>query len=603
MPAPGLDRFFDPARLVVVSTHDAPAGPDTAAENPDSTPSWRYPGVEHTHVTPAEVGDAPLHPEDLLVVSGDESVQRRVLETLPGSEVNTILLTGGREERGSALESAIRELDARVLGPGAQVRLPAGPSGAPPQDHSVAPRSDRVEDRIAVVTTDPLVAASIEAWAADRGIPLGPVVGTGAELDVGFGEMGAALAEQDSTALVLGRTPVVRSDVVGAFRGVDSETPVAVYPGNGPDLETDAGVAVPGGHVSQELLSQAGMVPVESLERMLDGGPALANQPLPDPASVVVVSNAGGPGVMGIDAVGASGLDVARLTEETIEVLEADVPDHGSAHNPLDLLADSGIDVFEAALDASLEDENVGAAVVLSAPSAIFSFEELAEIIVDARRRHELPIVTALMGGSRTEQPAEILRAAGIPNYFDPYRAVGALDLLGRHAETGPMRYRGAEDRLGFDDERRAELAAVEERVVMQSDEAGDFLEALGVDDVRTVAGDGVEVFLEGIRCPNRGPVVATGVPEFAAAVGDVAVRGVPLARRDAVEMLEGLRAAPVLQGARGREATNTRPVREAILGLSALLERRPALGRVSTSLTLGREGASVDQLIIEPGP
>ncbi len=592
-----LDRFLDPDRIVVVSsplTDEDPA----EVESESVAQPWAYPGVEAVVVEPSGVSEVSFSSGDLVTVDTPLTDQAAIVEAIADEPVEAVLLTGGEPgvDVPETLERAIRGAPSRLLGPGACVEIP-GNSAVP------AGGTGNGSSEIAILAHDRYVGRSIAGWATANDMALGPVVGVGAGIDVSFGEMSAMMAARAANDLVLGRSRRVDSGIVESFRGIDSETPVAVYPGSGAGLETHTGSEIQGADVARSILEQAGMVPVDSLEGMLDGGPALATQPLPDPTSVVVVSNAGGPGVMGIDAVGASGLDVARLTDQTIARLEEVVPGHGSARNPLDLLADSGIRAFEEALEASLADENVGAAVVMSAPSAIFSFEELAEIIVAARRRHELPIVTALMGGSRTEGPAEILREAGIPNYFDPYRAVGALDLLRRHASTVPMRHRSATVPDGYDDGGVDESLPKDGQLELAGADSVFFVESLGVEDVVPEEREdpaGIEMFVAGRRCPNRGPVVATGVSTFSQAVGDASVRGVPLGSGDAEAMLEELRAAPVLKGARGRAATNTEPVRTVLHGLSTLLFREPGVELVSLpSVTVSRMGLQVGRVEI----
>lgn len=64
----------------------------------------------------------------------------------------------------------------------------------------------------------------------------------------------------------------------------------------------------------------------------------------------------------------------------------------------------------------------------------------------------------------------------------------------------------------------------------------------------------GVEMVVGGVVDPQFGPMVMVGLGGvFIEILKDVAVRICPIERRDAIEMIEGLRGAPLLKGARGR--------------------------------------------------
>jgi acyl-CoA synthetase (NDP forming) len=77
---------------------------------------------------------------------------------------------------------------------------------------------------------------------------------------------------------------------------------------------------------------------------------------------------------------------------------------------------------------------------------------------------------------------------------------------------------------------------------------------------IQQMAGEGIEllVLLVGVtRDPILGPAVTVGMGGvFTEILADVAVRPLPLDRRDAREMLAGLRGAKLLRGARGKPAS-----------------------------------------------
>jgi succinyl-CoA synthetase beta subunit len=75
---------------------------------------------------------------------------------------------------------------------------------------------------------------------------------------------------------------------------------------------------------------------------------------------------------------------------------------------------------------------------------------------------------------------------------------------------------------------------------------------------VEEMAASGVEVLVGGIVDPVFGPAVLVGLGGiFTEILDDIAMRICPVSKRDAVDMISELRAAPMLLGARGRPPVN----------------------------------------------
>ena len=102
------------------------------------------------------------------------------------------------------------------------------------------------------------------------------------------------------------------------------------------------------------LFAQCGVLRVESLEELFDYALAFANQPLPRGNRVAIVTNAGGLGIMAVDASVRYGLEIAALNEATTEKLRQGLPPAANIHNPVDVLGDGKEDRYRVALDSVL---------------------------------------------------------------------------------------------------------------------------------------------------------------------------------------------------------------------------------------------------------
>jgi acetyltransferase len=92
----------------------------------------------------------------------------------------------------------------------------------------------------------------------------------------------------------------------------------------------------------------------------------------------------------------------------------------------------------------------------------------------------------------------------------------------------------------------------------------------------------GVEMLLGAVRDPQFGPVVMVGVGGIHVEIfDDTATRLAPIDRDEARRMLDELRLAPVLRGARGRPAVDVAAVADALVRLGALMRAVPRLAEL----------------------
>ena len=104
------------------------------------------------------------------------------------------------------------------------------------------------------------------------------------------------------------------------------------------------------------LFRQAGVIRVNTIEEMFNAAKNLAHQPLPKGPRLAVLTNAGGPGVLAVDAAIGYGLSVPPLSEETRQKLAQFLPKEASLVNPVDMIASATGEQFGKALAVILED-------------------------------------------------------------------------------------------------------------------------------------------------------------------------------------------------------------------------------------------------------
>jgi acyl-CoA synthetase (NDP forming) len=113
---------------------------------------------------------------------------------------------------------------------------------------------------------------------------------------------------------------------------------------------------------------------------------------------------------------------------------------------------------------------------------------------------------------------------------------------------------------------------------------------------VQPMAQKGVELLLGVVQDPTFGPVIACGAGGVTAELlRDVAVGVAPLTDRDARDMVRSLRTFPLLDGFRGAPRCDVPAVEDALLRLSAMVERHPEIAELDANpLVARRDGALI---------
>ncbi len=120
------------------------------------------------------------------------------------------------------------------------------------------------------------------------------------------------------------------------------------------------------------------------------------------------------------------------------------------------------------------------------------------------------------------------------------------------------------------------------------------------------MADAGVELIVGGRRDASFGPIVVVGLGGvLAEALDDVSVRLAPVPRDEALTMLDDLRGARILRGARGRPAIDRGAVADLIARLSRFLEDHDDVLEVDLNPVIATPSGAVavDALVVVAGP
>ncbi len=122
----------------------------------------------------------------------------------------------------------------------------------------------------------------------------------------------------------------------------------------------------------------------------------------------------------------------------------------------------------------------------------------------------------------------------------------------------------------------KAAVAAAYDEIVANSKKAVANARIAGV-AVQHMAPQGTEVIVGMTTDPQFGPVLMFGLGGIMVEVlKDVSFRLVPLAERDADQMINEIKGRPVLEGVRGQPASDIKALKQTILKVSEFVEKHP---------------------------
>ncbi len=292
---------------------------------------------------------------------------------------------------------------------------------------------------IAFMTQSGALAQAVLDWAAGQGIGFSRFVSIGNKADCNENDFIRAWGDDPHSQVILAYLEDIRDGTefmrLARQVGREKKTPIIAIKSGVTDAGTRAISSHTGSLAGSEraydaAFRQCGVVRANSIESLFGYSVAFAYQPILRGNRIVVVTNAGGMGVMATDAIERAGLAMARLSPETINGLQREAPEIASALNPIDVRGDAYEDRYRIALRRALADTNVDAAIAILIPQELTPVKKSAKVIVDVAREFASQgktVVGCFMGEARSREGVQILVEGRVPNYTFPERAADAL--------------------------------------------------------------------------------------------------------------------------------------------------------------------------------
>ncbi|MEJ5241539.1 MAG: acetate--CoA ligase family protein [Anaerolineales bacterium] len=448
-----LHAFLSPQSVVLIgaSTHPKKLGYGIARNLVQSGYQGRLYFVSQRS---GELFGRPLYtdldelPEvpDLAVLILPAEIVPKVLEqcAAKGIRAAIIISSGFSEigEAGAALERACLEIakahGMRLLGPNCigiiDTHLPI--------DTTFLQPPMPLPGGIAFLSQSGAFAAAIVDWARQQGFGFARILSLGNQADLKESDFLPLLAEQEDTKVIVLYLESLKDGerFLRVAKEAARRRPILVLKaGRGPAGQK-AAASHTGALAAEDVLFDAafewaGLLRAENGEQLFDWARAFENLPLPAGRRMAILTNAGGPGVLAADALERHGLELASLSEHTIQALRAFLPPAAGLHNPVDMLASASPQDYAESLRLLLADPQVDGILVILPPPPMYPAEAVAEALIPVLHPLSKPVVIALMGGPQIAEARARFQSVGIPVYSFPEQAANALAALAKRAE------------------------------------------------------------------------------------------------------------------------------------------------------------------------
>ncbi|MFE9509320.1 acetate--CoA ligase family protein [Streptomyces sp. NPDC006643] len=298
-----------------------------------------------------------------------------------------------------------------------------------------------VKGGVALTSQSGGIGMAILGFARTTRTGVSAIVGLGNKSDLDEDDLLTWFGEDDNTDCIAMHLEDLKDGraFVEAARATVPKKPVVVLKAG----RTAAGAKAAGSHtgalagddaVYEDILRQSGVIRAPGLSDMLEYARGLPVLPTPKGDNVVIITGAGGSGVLLSDAIVDNGLSLMEIPPDLDEAFRAFIPPFGAAGNPVDITGGEPPSTYEATIRLGLEDPRIHSLVLgywhtIVTPPMVFA-ELTARVVAEFRERGiEKPVVASLAGDVEVEAACQYLYERGVVAY--PYTTEKPVEVLG----------------------------------------------------------------------------------------------------------------------------------------------------------------------------
>ena len=390
-----------------------------------------------------KIGDTPEPVELAIISTPAATVPNLISECAAAGVKGAVVISAGFKESGAEgvrLEEEImaRRGDMRVVGPNCLgIMIPSLRLNA------TFAKKMALNGNVAFISQSGALCTSVLDWSIRQKVGFSALLSTGSMLDVGWGDLIDYLAQDYHTRSILiymesvgdaraflsaAREVALRKPIIVIKAGTTEAAARAVASHTGTLTGNDA--------VLEAAFRRAGVLRVKTVEDLFCMAEVLSKQPRPRGPRLAVITNAGGPGVLATDTLVAEGGEIAQLSDESFQKLNALLPAAWSRNNPVDVLGDADADRYIKAIEIVSADPNIDGVLAIVTPQAMTDPTAIAQGLEPFKNPSKKPILASWMGAGDVAEGEAILNGCGIPTFQFPDAAARTFCYMWRYSDN-----------------------------------------------------------------------------------------------------------------------------------------------------------------------
>lgn len=354
-----------------------------------------------------------------------------------------------------------------------------------------------IKGRIAIVSQSGALAVELLDWMQSAQIGFSKIVSMGNKAILDESDLIRYLGKDKNTAFITLYLEDIKNGekFVSAAAKIAAKKPLIALKAG----KTAAGQKAVSSHtgsmaqredIVQAVFEKLNIIEAKDIEEFQDMMEYLNFAEIPNKKKVIVLTNAGGPGVMASDFVGKSSiLKMSSIPLRVQEKLRKILPHAAAVKNPIDVLGDAAPERYEKVLQILASDMRGYPVIVILTPQSQSKPAETARIL--AKYKYALPALAACFMGGKKIQPAEdSFRKNGIANYENSERALAVIEKLVSYKEKEIIPLKAAQSKKYSESDAEIRSALDEKRKMLFWPETEKLFRRYGISLAKSFAFD-----------------------------------------------------------------------------------------------------------------
>ncbi len=144
-------------------------------------------------------------------------------------------------------------------------------------------------------------------------------------------------------------------------------------------------------------LQQCGVIRVNSIAEMVNVAAIFSTmEKIPMTKNVVVITNAGGPAIMTVDALSELGLNLYEFSDEEKDYMRSYLQSQASVKNPIDMVASASIDDYKKTLEFCINNDKIDAIICIHLYIMGTTSKEIASIVDSMKEKYPNKMIASV---------------------------------------------------------------------------------------------------------------------------------------------------------------------------------------------------------------